>query len=297
MTIRNQQTARVEYLPEASRAEELIRSHRVGKALRVALAAAICVCLSTAFRLPLGFESIISILVLYSVYSGQMLQKGMERFAGRFLGIAIALVSAHMFLDSHLPFITVMIVVLFWGMYRFTQGKTAYASANLGVTAVMMMAVATAVAGDTTGFALHWLLQVGIGVAVAFLVHHALPLQAEKLLAGTLGGAYFYGAAYLGLLAGRASESPGAESHDAVFSMEQVSDNLQLARTAAGEPGKEPRQARHYERLIAHTKIVISKLLHLEAFLSDPRLSQSEQDTWITVSQALKAMAGHFRMT
>ena len=50
------------------------------------------------------------------------------------------------------------------------QGKTPYASGHAGMTAVIMMVVATTMPLEVRDFAYHWWFQVALGVAVAMLV-------------------------------------------------------------------------------------------------------------------------------
>jgi uncharacterized membrane protein YccC len=49
------------------RLREVLRSLRVFNSLRICLAVTICVCISAWFRLPLCFESVIGVIVLFSV--------------------------------------------------------------------------------------------------------------------------------------------------------------------------------------------------------------------------------------
>ena len=270
--------------------EELLRSLRVFNSLRICLAATICVCISAWFRLPLGFASVISVLVLFSIYSSQLVGKGVERIVGRIVGAIAGLVLADLFFDATPLFLVSMTVALFWGMYRFTQGKTPYASANAGFTVAAIMILATFSRDTVTSFAFHWVVQVGIGVAVALIVNQVLPLRVgEALDRGTMEIFEFCSGRILAL-ADRVPGEPETEG-TTEFSQENFSEVLRLVESRRRLTHEGAFSPDLYLDLLTHGKTLFCQMQFLEEQLRGFPVQWHEPNSTAVLGQALRAIS------
>jgi uncharacterized membrane protein YccC len=238
----------------------LSTSYRLVNSVRVCLATAVCVCVGNILQIPLGFESVIGVLVLFSVYPGLVVSKGTERVLGRLAGIVLALALSGIFYEVRLLYVVSMALVLFWGLYRMLQGKTPYASGHAGMTAVIMMVVATTMPLEVRDFAYHWWFQVALGVVVAMLVARLIPLPTGPALDSGIAG----------LLANCASE---LEANASAFETSATnglspdrsetaafSDLMKLVEFERTRDEHEQTHADSYRRLLAHVKVLYIKL-------------------------------------
>jgi uncharacterized membrane protein YccC len=243
--------------------QNLSTSYRLVNSTRVCLATAACVCVSTILQIPLAFESVIGVLVLFSVYPGLVFRKGVERVLGRLVGILAALVLSEIFFEVKLLYVVSMTLVLFWGLYRMLEQKTPYASGHAGLTAVIMMVVATASPLQVKDFAYHWWFQVALGVTFAVLVARLIPLPTGPALDAGIAG--FIAKCSCALEASALAfektghTKPAADgSGPAPFSDLMKLVEFERTREEHGQVAAES-----YRRLLAHTKVLYVKLQRL----------------------------------
>lgn len=273
---------------------ELMESARLFNCFRICLASAICVIISTLFRLPLCFESIIGVLVLMINYTGQVSHKGAERIFGRLFGAIVGLGLAHVLFDIKPVFLMAMVGVLLWTMYRMAQGKLPYAISNGGFTAATVMIIATVSAPEAQSFAFHWVLQVCIGALVAMVIDRLIPYRADTILNTGLGEIFHSAAETLEAGHTRFGKTIDRHTGSAPFSGDSFSHVLKLV-----DGLKTPRddQALHeqYLSLFAHAKILVDKIGFLRSRSRDPSLKGLNEDAIRAVTESLGLLATHCR--
>lgn len=263
---------------------------RLYNALRVCLATTICVLVSAWFQLPLCFESVIGVLVLFCIYNSQLLQKGAERVAGRIIGALAGLILANLFFDTRPLFILALGGFLFWGMYRFAEGKIPYASANAGFSLAAVMIVSCVSAGAASDFAFHWVLQVALGVVVAIAVDRVLPFRvAEALNTGTME-IFHACSGKLGALSRRVpGEAQTAEKDELQWDFfSQVLSFVEFRKKAKNEGPFSPDL---YMRLLSHAKTLFCKIEFMENLLAGFPLKHLNQESLCSLNATFQAMA------
>ncbi len=257
----------------------IIASSRLKKCFRVVLSATICVSISSLFRLQLGFESVIGVLVLMIIYANQVTAKGVERLFGRLFGILLGLWLARLFFDSKVIFIASMVAVLLWSMYRFAEGKIPYASANAGFSAAAVMMIATVSAAEADTFAADWTLQVGIGVAVALLVDRLLPFRDDNSLRAGISELFFACASRLEGDSGGVGKKVHDQRQALAFSAENVSELIKLLDVQSRTDLEDRALHDRYVNLITGAKLLFSRITLLDPGIDDPRLERMDEDT------------------
>lgn len=274
------------------RLQEVLRSLRVFNSLRICLATTICVCISAWFRIPLCFESVIGVLVLFSIYNSRLVQKGLERFFGRVLGVVAGLVLADLLYDVLPLFALAMTVALFWGMYRYVEGKIPYGSANAAFTLAAIMIVATVSPTSVTDFGLHWVLQVGIGVAVALIINVLLPFRVGNALNTGTMEIFDSCAERLHAQAERIEGRPD-RTNLTDLSEDTFSEVLKLAESRQLLRHEGPFSPDLYRRLFSHARTLFHKIDFLDEQLRGLPLDRLPRGSGEVLAGTLRVLGDH----
>jgi uncharacterized membrane protein YccC len=164
--------------PTAPRSETI-------QALRVALAATLCLVVVEVWHLPHGNLAVWTTHMVMSQYAFSIFQKGVERAVGRGFGLLAGLVVVTLFRNAPIEALLVEAVLLMVFFYVFFAGRLAYTFLNAGLYLTAIVEIAHADPAAAWPSAKELFLAVVIGVVVADLVtwltgaEHDLRLRTE----------------------------------------------------------------------------------------------------------------------
>jgi uncharacterized membrane protein YccC len=141
-----------------------------GQALRVALAASVCLVVVVAWRLPHGNLAVWTTHMVMSQYAFSIFQKGVERVVGRGLGLLAGLVLVTLFRNAPAVALLVEAALLLAFFYVFFAGRLAYTFLNAGLYLGAIIEIAHADPASAWPVAGELLLAIVLGVVIADLV-------------------------------------------------------------------------------------------------------------------------------
>jgi uncharacterized membrane protein YccC len=140
------------------------------QALRVALAATLCLVVVAAWRLPHGNLAVWTTHMVMSQYTFSIFQKGVERIVGRGLGIVAGLVVVALFRDAPAVALLVESVLLLAFFYVYFAGRLAYTFLNAGLYLGAIIEIAHADPASAVPAGKELFVAIVLGVVVADLV-------------------------------------------------------------------------------------------------------------------------------
>lgn len=142
-------------------------TNEVGPALRVAGAAVVCLLLAEWWHLEYASLAVLTAHMVLAQYAFTAFQKGVERLAGRGLGIVLGLVIVTLFPNAPLVGVLVKALALLAFFYVHFSGRLAYTFLNAGLYLAMIVEVGRLEPGRAVAEGKELFLAVLIGVIVA----------------------------------------------------------------------------------------------------------------------------------
>jgi uncharacterized membrane protein YccC len=147
------------------------REAAVGLGLRVAVASASALILAELFRLPDAALAVYTAHVVMAHFTYTSFQQGVERLAGRTLGIGVGLVLITLFIGSEVPYLAGLVLGLFVFSYVFAAGRLGYSALNAALFLGFMGHIGMVDPASGPALAGSIVTQLVLGTGLAFLVN------------------------------------------------------------------------------------------------------------------------------
>lgn len=144
--------------------------NEVGHALRVAVAASLCLIVVEWWHLEHGALAVFTTHMVMAQYPVTAFQKGVERLAGRGLGILVGLIILAVFQNTPLLGLLLKALALLTFFYVHFSGRLAYTFLNAGLYLAVIVEIGHAEAAQAVPQAEGMFLAVVIGVVIATAV-------------------------------------------------------------------------------------------------------------------------------
>jgi uncharacterized membrane protein YccC len=143
---------------------------QTGQALRVGLAATLCLVVVEMWHLPQGNLAVWTTHMVMSQYAFSIFQKGVERVVGRGLGILAGLVVVTLFHDAPVVALMIEAALLLGFFYVYFAGRLAYTFLNAGLYLGVLLEIAHANPASAWSAGKELFVAIALGVVVASLV-------------------------------------------------------------------------------------------------------------------------------
>ena len=137
---------------------------------KICLASIICVIIAAFWHLQDSFFSVITVLLIMGLYANHAVVKGLERFVGSFIGVALGILFSDLSFELPPIFFISLTISLFVCMYFFAENRFAYAAIQCAIMIAVTMITAGELLKLDLGIPIHRVVGIGVGVIVAWLI-------------------------------------------------------------------------------------------------------------------------------
>lgn len=164
-----------------------ISRFRLKHSLKISIASIICVVIVAYWHLIDGFFSVITVLLIMSLYADHAVVKGLERFIGSFIGVILGILFAGLFLELPPMYFISLTISLLVCMYLFAENRFAYAAIQCAIMISVTMVTAGELFNLDLSLPIHRVLGIGVGLIVAwFFLYFVWPPRTKEDLDITL---------------------------------------------------------------------------------------------------------------
>ena len=130
----------------------------------------ICVIIAAFWYLEDPFFSVITVLLIMGLYANHAVVKGLERFIGSLIGVALGILFSDLSFELPPIFFISLTISLFVCMYFFAENRFAYAALQCAIMIAVTMITAGELLKLDLGIPIHRLIGIGVGVIVAWVI-------------------------------------------------------------------------------------------------------------------------------
>src|SRR5574341_1535445 len=158
------------YNPIKLTLQDHISRFRVRHSFKICLASMICVIIAAFWYLEDPFFSVITVLLIMGLYANHAVVKGLERFIGSLIGVALGISFSDLSFELPPIFFISLTISLFVCMYFFAENRFAYAALQCAIMTAVTMITAGELLKLDLGIPIHRLIGIGVGVIVAWVI-------------------------------------------------------------------------------------------------------------------------------
>jgi uncharacterized membrane protein YccC len=130
----------------------------------------ICVLIAAFWHLEDSFFAVITVLLIMGLYANHAVVKGVERFIGSIIGVALGILFSDLSFELPPIFFISLIVSLFISMYFFAENRFAYAAIQCAIMISVTMISAGELLKLDLGIPIHRVIGIAVGVIVSWLI-------------------------------------------------------------------------------------------------------------------------------